>query len=586
MPNELRTMKWWGWGDEDTRFDISHRPDLWPYIERNLNLAGEPRCAPPVEFDAIQLPEQRSDLAFVDSLARQLGPCRIADSRKERLTHAFGKSLRDLWRMRHGMVSYAPDCVLYPQSDEEVAAIVAAAVRYGVRLIPFGGGSNIAGCLEPTQRDARMVVSVDMRRMDHLLALDAHSGTALFEAGVLGPALEEQLNRHGFTLGHFPDSFLFSTLGGWVATRSAGMQSDRYGKIEDIVLALKMVTPSGAIETRAVPKASNGIDVNHLCIGSEGTLGIITRVLLNIHRLPARKENRSFLFADFASGIEALRQCHLEGCTPAIARLNDPNKTALSFAYKNAQSHMKRRFSRLVKSYLTTVRRMNLEHCCLLLAGFEGSDESCERDCRRAEAIYSKLGGVSIGSEPCRAFHAGKYDFPYLRDFLLDRGILCDVSETAAVWSRILPLYEASTQSIQAALDAESTGGWVGCHVSHTYHAGASLYFTFGFVPKEGDALVRYLRVKRAAEDAFVNNGATLSHHHAVGYEHLPWLEKEISPAGLMAIQALKKGLDPAGLMNPGKLRAGFGFAEWGLPEEAAPRRAESNSQYREVGRS
>ena len=566
--DEIRAMKWWGWGDENTRFDISNRPELWPYIARKLNIQAEPRHMPPVGLESIVLPEQHLDRAFLDCLARQLGPGRVFDSPKERLTHAFGKSFRDLWRLRHGVVPYAPDCVVYPESHDEVAAIVAVAVSHGARLVPFGGGSNIAGCLEPAGCEGRMVVSVDMRRMSRLLSLDAHSETALFEAGVLGPSLEEQLNRQGFTLGHFPDSFLFSTLGGWVATRSAGMQSDRYGKIEDIVLALKMATPSGAIETRAVPKSSNGIDVNHLCMGSEGTLGIITQVLLNVHRMPARKIGLSYLFPDFASGVEALRRCHREGCIPAMARLNDPRKTALSFAYKTAQSPVKQRLGRLIKWGLANVRRMNLQQSCLLLAGFEGGAEACRRDCRRAEAIYTRLGACSLGAEPCRAFHAGKYDFPYLRDFLLDRGILCDVSETATLWSRIIPLYEASTRSIQTALDSESTGGWVGCHVSHTYHAGASLYFTFGFVPREGDELVRYLRVKRAAEDAFVDNGATLSHHHAVGYEHLPWLEKEISPAGLKAIRALKEGLDPSDLMNPGKFRAGYGWVQWGLPEE------------------
>jgi len=561
-------MKWWGWGDEQTEFDISNRPDLWPFIKHNLGIEGEPPSCRPVEFESIALPQACVDSEFLRELARRVGPGRIAAGKKERLAHAFGKSFRDLWRVRHGIVTYAPDCVIYPANAEEVRAIVDTAVRRQVRIIPFGGGSNIAGCLEPTRRDNRMVVSVDMRSMDRVLALDAESETALFEAGALGPRLEEQLNREGFTLGHFPDSFPFSTLGGWVATRSAGMQSDRYGKIEDIVLAIKMVTPAGMIETRAVPRASNGIDVNRLCIGSEGTLGIITEVLLNVHRSPPRKETYGYLFPDFASGVQALQRCHREDCVPALARLNDANKTALSFAYKTAQSRLKRQFSRLIKSYLQNVRRMKLEDACLLLAGFEGSDESCARDRRRAEAIYRGLGAFPLGPEPGRAFHAGKYDFPYLRDFLLDRGILTDVSETATVWSRILPLYAASRRSIEAALAAESIGGWVGCHVSHTYHAGASLYFTFGFVPKPGNELIRYLRVKRAAEDAFLENGATLSHHHAVGYEHLPWLEKEISPAGLKAIEALKDGLDPSHLMNPGRLARGFGFAEWGLPGE------------------
>jgi alkyldihydroxyacetonephosphate synthase len=196
--------------------------------------------------------------------------------------HAVGKSFRDLWRVRHGEVPYAPDCVAYPVSEAEVCTLVRAAQRHGVHLVPFGGGSNIAGCLEPPRPVTRLVVSVDMRRMDRLLELDTESETARFEAGILGPRLEAALDRAGYTLGHFPDSFLFSTLGGWIATRSAGMQSDRYGKIEDMVVALRMVTPAGPIETRTVPKASNGIDVRAFCVGSEGTLGIITEAVLSV----------------------------------------------------------------------------------------------------------------------------------------------------------------------------------------------------------------------------------------------------------------------------------------------------------------
>lgn len=561
-------MKWWGWGEEAVEFDISNRPELWPYISRSLKLKSDQTVERPVPLESIVLPAQHLNDPFVEDLRSLIPAGRIADSKLQRLTHAYGKSLRDLWRVRRGEVGYAPDLVIFPETHAEVVAIVQAAGRHSVVVVPFGGGSNIAGCLELSSRDDRMVVSVDMRRMERLLHLDEQSETARFQAGVLGPRLEEQLHSRGFTLGHFPDSFRFSTLGGWVATRSAGMQSDRYGKIEDIVIALRMVTPSGTIETLAVPKASNGIDVNHLCIGSEGTLGIITEVLLNVHRAPERKESRGYLFPDFASGVEALQVCHREDCVPVMARLNDPNKTALSFAYKSAQSPLKRQLSRGIKTYLRTVRRMQLDRCCLLLAGFEGSTESCERARNRAEAIYRRFGAFALGGEPGRAFQAGKYDFPYLRDFMMDRGVLADVSETATMWSNLLPLYQAATASIQSAMDGESTGSWVGCHVSHTYHSGASLYFTFGFVPKSGDEFVRYLRVKRAAEDSFLSNGATLSHHHAVGIEHLPWLPREISPAGIKAVEALKNGLDPQNLLNPGKLCGGFTFADWGLPED------------------
>ena len=567
MSDEVRSMKWWGWGDEGTEFDISNRPELWPFIRTGLKLAEDPPCSPPVEFDSIVLPERTVHREFLDTIAPRFGPARLRDDKKELLTHAFGKSFRDLWRMRRGQVNYAPDCVVYPESTEEICGLVEAAVRYGVGVVPFGGGTNIAGCLEPVGAPRRMTVSVDMRRMNRLLHLDAESETARFQAGVLGPHLEAQLKSSGFTLGHFPDSFRYSTLGGWVATRSAGMQSDRYGKIEDIVLALKMVTPCGTIETLAVPRASSGIDVNRLCIGSEGTLGIITEVAVNIHRVPECKQTYGFLFPDFRSGVEALHRCHREGCVPSMARLNDPNKTALSFAFKTAQGVAQRQIGRLIKSYLRHVRRMKLDQACLMLVSHEGSQETFERDRNKADAIFQRLGAFPLGTTPGKSFQAAKFDFPYLRDYLWDRGILCDVSETATVWSNLLPLYEASCKSIEVAMAAYCRSGWLGCHISHTYHAGASLYFTFGVVPREGDHLVQYLRVKKAAEDAFLANGATLSHHHAVGYEHLPWLERELSPAGLMAIQALKRGLDPGDLFNSGKLRSGYGFDDWGLPE-------------------
>ena len=236
MASEIRSMKWWGWGDEDTEFDISNRPDLWPYIRTSLDLPEKVTLFRPADFESISMPAQKVNSEFLREIRDRLGSGRVKDDKKERLTHAFGKSFRDLWRMRRGAVNYAPDCVVYPETAEEVGFIVESAVRHQVGIVPFGGGTNIAGCLEPLETQSRMTVSVDMRRMNRLLELDTESETARFQAGVLGPDLEAQLGRSGFTLGHFPDSFRYSTLGGWVATRSAGMQSDRYGKIEDIVI--------------------------------------------------------------------------------------------------------------------------------------------------------------------------------------------------------------------------------------------------------------------------------------------------------------------------------------------------------------
>lgn len=556
-------MKWWGWGDEAVEFDISNRPNLWAYLAGVLQLSSPAVTTPPVALDAIALPAQLPNPAFAAAVSALLGPDAIRDSKPERLTHAFGKSLRDLFRLRRGRVPYAPDYVVYPASHDDVAALVALAVEHRVHLIPFGGGSNIAGCLEPTRPSPRAVVSVDMRRMNRLLALDTESETARFEAGALGPHLEAELNRHGYTLGHFPDSFRFSTLGGWVATRSAGMQSDRYGKIENMVLALKMATPAGTVETLSVPAASSGIDVNRLCVGSEGALGILTEIVLQVHPIPARRESYGFLFPDFAAGVKAMHQCHRDGCVPVMTRLNDPGKTALSFAYGTTQPPLRRLLARAMKLYIARVRRLALDKACLMLVTFEGDAETFERVRRQAGAIFAANGAVPLGSSPGRAFQHGKYDFPYLRDFLLDRGVMADVSETATFWSRLLPLYDSASRAIQTAIDAQGTPGMVGCHISHTYHSGASLYFTFGFRATPGREMEEYLNVKKAAEDAFLTAGATLSHHHAVGYEHLPWLERDLSPAGLTAVEALKNGLDPSGVMNPGKLARGFGFDEW-----------------------
>ena len=563
MPDLPKPMKWWGWGDESIEFDISQHPQLWNYLASILKLKSPEKTALPVSLASIELPTQKANPDFVRELRDRWGLDRVCDSKEARLTHAFGKSLRDLWRLRHGMVPYAPDYVVFPNSHDEVRILMEQATVHRVILIPFGGGSNIAGCIELTRTTDRTVVSVDLRLMNKLLELDEESGTARFEAGVMGPDLETSLNRAGFTLGHFPDSFLFSTLGGWVATRSAGMQSDRYGKIEDMVISIRMASPAGTIETRSVPKASNGIDVKHLCIGSEGTLGIITEVLVRVHRLPNRRRTNGYLFPNFANGLLAIRECHQQDCVPVMSRLNDAVRTELSFAYRTKPSFTQHQLGRMLKLYIQKVRGLEFSKACLMLASFEGYSEMVAVKQKKAESIYRTFGAVPLGGSPGRGFQKAKYDFPYLRDFLLDRGVLSDVSETATTWSNLFPLYEKTVYAVQQAMDAEGVPGNIGCHISHSYHTGASLYFTFGFTATKGAELAQYLRIKKAAQDSFLDNSATLSHHHAVGYEHLPWLERDISATGLIAIESLRAGLDPSGMMNPGKLSRGFGFPEW-----------------------
>ncbi len=562
MAYEPRHMKWWGWGDPNVTFHSEAHPGFWPYAKAQLGIEGDAPRTPPAPLESVQLPDAAIHSRFLAEMKSALRADQICDSREERVVHAYGKGFRDLFRMRRGSAEGAPDLVLYPEGEDDVVLILRAAARHDVMIIPFGGGSNISGCLERME-NRRMAASLDMRRMRRVLAVDAESFTARVEAGAFGPDLEQQLAAHGMTLGHFPDSFLHSTLGGWIATRSAGMQSDKYGKIEDMVISLRMVTPDGVLATRTVPKSANGIDVNHICIGSEGTLGVITEATMRVHPCPEQRIVPAYLFPDFAGGIAAMHECTRRECVPSMVRLNDPDKTALSIAFKPPSSRLSQAVSNAFKGYLRA-KGFDLPRACLALTAFEGPKTNVARQLREVSAIYRKFGGVSLGSGSGKSFEATKYDFPHIRDFLLDHDVTADVSETSTVWANILPLYHATMNAIRSRVAESGVESWAGCHISHTYCSGASVYFTFGFRQQAGHEMEQYLCVKRAAQQAFIDNGATLSHHHAVGTEHLPWLSADISPLGVKAVAALKRGLDPANIMNPGRLQpSAEPFEDW-----------------------
>jgi alkyldihydroxyacetonephosphate synthase len=562
MTYEPRHMKWWGWGNEDVQFRADHHPNFWPYAKTVLGIESDDFVTRDWKLDTLQLPDACVDEPFLAKLRSFLSPAQISGHAKERVIHAYGKGFRDLFRLRSGTVSGAPDLIVYPESEADVSLTLRAAAERDVIVIPFGGGSNISGCLE--RMDARrMSVSLDMRRMRRVLAVDKQSFTARIESGIFGPDLESQLGAYGMTLGHFPDSFLHSTLGGWIATRSAGMQSDKYGKIEDMVIALRMVTPDGVLETRAVPKSSNGVDVNHLCIGSEGTFGVITEATMRVHPLPEARQVRGYLFPEFEGGIDAMHECVRQECMPAMVRLNDPDKTGLSLAFRPPGSRFSEIAGRLFKGYLK-VKGFVPPRACLMLTAVEGNHARVAQLLQQVNRIYRSRGAVSLGANAGISFESTKFDFPHIRDFLLDRDVTTDVSETSTVWSNILPLYQDTIATICARIRESGVSPWAGCHISHTYQSGASVYFTFGFRQQLGCEMEQYLRVKRAAQQSFIDRGATLSHHHAVGTEHLPWLSADISSLGVQTVAAIKRELDPGNIMNPGRLQPSSNpFQQW-----------------------
>ena len=543
-------MKWWGWGSPDVLFPMENKPQLWPWIQKKVGLS-DAHTTKAVDRKRIQLSRAKLNSGFCEEIEKFLKGDQITIDEEERLLHSYGKSYPDLLRVRRGEIAHAPDMILLPEKHEDVELIVRSAARNNVCLIPFGGGTNIVGGVNPLDKNQRMVVSLDMRRMNNVLSIDKYSRTAVIQAGALGPKLEADLEKEGYSLGHHPDSFEFSTLGGWLATRSAGMQSDAYGKIEDMVVSIRMVTPSGTITTRDTPASSAGPDLNQLVIGSEGVLGVITEATMRVHRAPEVKDYRGYLFPSFEDGLNAIYESVQSHYPPSLIRLQDSGETELAFNMKAHKKGLAALIQKPIKSYLAA---KGYTSPCIMIVGFEGEKEHVHTSRKECLRVFRKHRGFPLGKSVGQTWSVDKYNVPYLRDFVMDYGAMVDVSETAACWSRVLPLYRNVIQAIQEKQKSETGAGYVGCHISHTYKTGACLYFTYAARQRQGDELKQYYEFKKLITDTIMKSGGTLSHHHAVGYEHLDWVEEEISTTGVQALRAVKNSLDPQGIFNPGKL--------------------------------
>ncbi|HLR94878.1 MAG TPA: FAD-binding oxidoreductase [Jiangellaceae bacterium] len=549
-----QNMKWWGWGVEGVAFDHEGKPGLAPLVREaiDLNLHTVP-TEPVPSFDQLTVPSSVAPAELLDAMRRVVGAEHVSTADLDRVVHTYGKSLRDLLRVRAGDLPRVPDVVVHPADEEQVQHVVDLAARSDAVIIAFGGGSNISGSLEPVVGERRPVISVDLGRLDQVLEIDEESGLARVQAGVSGPSVEEQLNGQGWTLGHFPDSFTHSTLGGWVATRSSGMQSDKYGDIADITRGLRVVRPGGPLVLRPLPSTSTGPSVREMILGSEGRLGVITEVTVHVHRVPENRLVLGYLFPSWEAGLAAMQEISTSEATPSVTRVSDARETRFSFATRKKS----RSLSSLVsKGFMRLLARRgwDLSQACLSFVGYEGSADHVARQKKLVRAIVARHGGIVLGKGPGELYDQKKFDTPYIRDFLLDRGAAADVSETAAPWSQLPNLYTAVRKAADAAYDSLGVRGWIMCHLSHSYHSGACLYFTFAFRHGGANALEQYTVVKNAIQQAFVDNAGTLSHHHAVGTEHAAWLSQDISPAGTDLVSGLFASADPRRMFNPGKI--------------------------------
>jgi alkyldihydroxyacetonephosphate synthase len=537
-------MRWWGWGED------GHDAPLPAGAQRMLaaELGALPSRREPVALDAVALPESALPTAARERVAEVVGSEHVRDDRLTRVLHAAGRGYHDLVRLRAGDAPDAPDAVAFPGSADEVAALLRVCAEEQIAVVPFGGGTSVVGGVAALRGRCGAVLTVDLGRLDKLVAVDPVSLTATFEAGMKGPALEAALAEHAMTLGHFPQSFEFSTVGGWVATRSSGQASSGYGRIDALVVAVRAVTPSGEIETRALPASAAGPSLRELLVGSEGTLGILVEVTLRIRPRPSVRRYEAFSIGSTAAGVDAFRELSQAGIAPDVARLSDESETRVSLTLSGGDGAA----TRALRSYL---RARGHGDGCLVIAGWEGTAEAEVRRRRAAGArVLRAHGAIALGTRIGAAWEHGRFHAPYLRDELLAHGVLVETLETATTWSRVMALHDAVGVALEGALRACGTPPLVMCHVSHVYRTGASLYYTFVARQQEGAELEQWHAAKAAASDAILAGGGTITHHHGVGRDHAPWLPQEVGPLGVELLRAAKATLDPAGIMNPGKL--------------------------------
>ena len=552
----MTAMKWWGWGLDGVSFTHEDKPELGPFILEQLGVDVARTTERSKRFEELDLPEPVLPEALRSALEAAVGAEHVTADAIDRVVHARGKSIRDLIRQRRGDLPRLVDVVVRPGSEDEVTQILEAVIEHDAVLIPFGGGSSISGSLEPEPEETRPVVSVDVGRLDKVLSVDAASRTARVQAGVFGPALEEQLGAQGWTFGHFPDSFTHSTLGGWIATRSSGMQSDRYGDIADLTRAVRMVTPHGTLATRPVPSQSTGPSLREMVLGSEGRLGLITEATVHVRRIPEERRILGYLFPTFSAGLAAMAELAASEHQVSVTRVSDAPETAFSFATRKQSTLLDKVQSKALQTFLKRRKGFVIEDMCLSFIGYEGSAGHVAEQKKAVGKLVGRHGGLCIGVSPGALYDQKKFDTPYIRDFLLDRGCLADVSETAAPWSELTDVYDQTRSAVHGAFAELGVKGYLMCHLSHSYHAGACLYFTFAFPPAPGgaDMIEQYDVVKRALQQSFVDTAATLSHHHAVGTEHAEWLAQDVSPAGVTLLSGLFDAADPGRHLNPGKI--------------------------------
>ena len=520
-----RRRSWWGWGWEDQALTPEQADNLAQAVAARLG-TGEVDVQQPPDLRAIDLPAPRFQPPPALAHLCSTDPY-------DRAGHTYGKSFRDVVRGFSGDLSPAPSFVAFPTTEADVVALLDWCADNDAPAVPYGGGSSVVGGTELAG-----AISIDMTRMDRVLEIDRTSRAARIQAGALGPVLEEQLRPHGYTLRHFPQSFEFSTLGGWLATRSGGHYATNYTHIDDFCESMRVVTPRGISESRRLPGSGAGPSPDRMFLGSEGTLGIITEAWMRLQNRPVHKATAGVRFTTFEDGVKAARAVSQAGLFPANCRLLDPTEAMTSAGVTDGTA--------------------------LLVLGFESADHPVDAWMSRAVELVQDHGGTlpegvrtttDTGQGAAGAWKGSFMRAPYTRDALIAMNVIVETFETSITWDRFDALHADVTESVtKAVTEVCGPGGWMTCRFTHVYPDGPAPYFSVIAPGRRGSLVAMWDEVKQAASEALIRNGGTITHHHAVGRDHRPWYDRQRPDLFADALRAAKAALDPAGILNPGVL--------------------------------
>ncbi len=532
----------YNWGDTEKKIDstIEHHINHFKHL---LGIQGEARDLPlnaNAQEEVKLTKKSRLTRQVLRDLMRFVGSDNVQVDDFSRARHSFGKYYGDILRMRMGKITNVPDAVVMPRTEEDIIKVISYCNLKRIAVVPWGGGTSVTRALEAEKGG----IALDLtRNYKDILSLNAEDSTVTVEAGILGPELEQYLNERGYTCGHFPQSFEFATVGGWLAARGAGQASTGYGRIEDMVVGFRAVTPAGLISCGNYPAASVGADIRHFLMGSEGTLGVITRVTLRVRRYNAANAAlKSYMFKSFEEAVAAMREMmQSQVMPPHFFRISDPEETEIGLGMKGKDKG--------ITGAALNMLGFKKGGRSLMYAIFEGDSAQISLGAKTLGRIVRKHRGLSLGSYATRKWLEQRYSSAYMRDPMMDAGIRIDTLETAVHYSNLTQLWQAVREYIKS-------DGQTLCltHISHTYETGANLYFIFVSPMLAKDELAQFEKFHRGIVQVFAANGGTLSHHHGIGRLVSHLLDRQHSPATLQVWRAVKKTLDPKGIMNPGAL--------------------------------